>query len=138
MVEFEETPVIQAVTKKPFLVTVISMVIIVEGSIGFLFFTTILLYQIIHPDFLSGWGYENYSGKSLYLLLSIYAIVHLGLIWCALLIQKLKIKGILIFFLCIGLLITIGYLLYSKLSWIGIFAGIMLFLTLLIHVKRFK
>ena len=134
----EEGSVIQPVRKSPFLLKTISILIFVEGVIGFLFFTTILIYQSFNSDFLSGWEYGQYSGSSLYLILSMYSVVHLGLILSSVLLLKYFNKGILLLILSISILVLTSFLLHWEMNWVGLLAGfLVLFLLLLFH-KSFR
>jgi len=133
-----EDSIIQPFKRTPFLLKVISLVIMVEGIIGFLFFATILVYQLLNPEFLSGWGYGHYSGSSLYLILSMYAVIHLGMVLSSILLLKQNRKGLYLLILSIGLLTLSSYLLHGELNWLGVIAGFILLTLLLFFVKSLK
>ncbi len=133
-----EESIIQPFKRTPFLLKVISLVIMVEGIIGFLFFAAILVYQLLNPGFLSGWGYGHYSGSSLYLILLMYVVIHLGMVLSSILLLKQNRKGLYLLILSIGLLILSSYLLHGELNWLGVFAGFTLLTLLLFFVKSLK
>ena len=133
-----EESVIQLFKRPPFLLKVISSIIIVEGSIGFLFFTAIIVYQLLNPGLLSGWGYGHFSGGSLYLILSMYVVIHLGMILSSILLFRQDRKGLFIYILSVGSLIFTSYLLHTELNWMGVFIGFTLLILLLFFAKSLK
>lgn len=135
----EENVVIQSVKKStPFLLKVVSILLLIDGVIGFLFFTVVMAYQYTNPEFLSGWGYGQYSGSLLYLILSIYIMVHLGLILSAFLILNRKKQGIYILTLSLFVLEILSFLLYDEINWVGLAAGLTIIVVTLLFWKSFK
>lgn len=135
----EENVVIQPVKKStPFLLKVVSVLLLIEGVIGFLFFTVVMVYQYANPEFLSGWGYGHYSGSALYLILSIYSMVHLGLILSAFLILNRKKQGIYILTLSLFVLEILSFLLYDEVNWVGLAAGLTIIVVMLLFWKSFE
>ncbi len=134
-----ENLITQSVIKStPFLLKVVAVLLLIEGVIGFLFFTVVLFYQYINADFLSGWGYGQYSGTNLYLILSVYSIVHLGLILSAILILKRKKQGIYILILSLFVLTITSFLLHGEVNWVGIGIGMAITVVILFYWKSFK
>lgn len=133
-----EESIIKPITKASFFLKIISIIIIVEGVLGFLFFTSITLYQAFNTDFLSGWEYGNYSGASLYTILIMFSLMHLGLIFSGILLTKNMKRGILVFILSAGLLMITSFLLHWELNWIGVVSGLFVLLLMLLFGKLFR
>lgn len=133
-----EESIIQQDRKIPLLLKVISTIIMLEGILGFLFFSIILIYQLFNPDFISNWDYGHYSGSFLNVILIIYAIVHFGLVISAYYLLKLDKKGIYIVLLSITILLAASYLLHNQINWLGLMTGIFVLILLSYYVKSFK
>ena len=132
-----EDPVGQIVKKYPLLVRVVLILIILEGFLGFMFFTGILVYQLLNPDFLNNWNFGDFSGIGLLLVLFIFSTMHLGLIIGGIMAMNRNKKGLYIIFLSIVILILLSYFLQWKVNWIGVFAGVLVLLILSFYRKSF-
>jgi hypothetical protein len=124
--------------KAPFLLKAISVLIIVEGLLGFLFFFSILIYQLFNPDFLSNWGYGDYSGNFLFMLLAMYSIVHLGLALSGFYILSLHKNGIYILLLSIIILLATSYIIQGEFNWLGLIIGFIVFIYLSYFIRLFS
>lgn len=124
--------------KAPLLLKAIAVLIIVEGSVGFLFFFSILIYQVFNPDFLANWGYGNYSGNLLFMLLAMYSIVHLGLALSGIYILNLHKNGIYILLLSVIILLATSYIIQGEFNWIGLVAGFLVFIYLSYFIRLFS
>jgi len=134
----EEELVVKTEKRVPFLLKVISTLIIVEGTLGFLFFLSILIYQFLNPGFLSNWGYGNYSGNFLFMLLAMYSIVHLGLMLSGFYLLNLNKNGIYILLLSIVILLATSFIIQREFNWLGLAAGILVFIYLSSFVRSFN
>lgn len=126
------------VKRTPFLLRAISILIIVEGFVGFFFFLSILVYQLFNPDFLANWGYGNYSGNFLFMLLAMYAIVHLGLALSGFYLIKRHKNGIYVLLLSIIILLATSYIIQGKFNWLGLIIGFVVMIYLSYFVKSFN
>jgi hypothetical protein len=132
-----EESIIQENRSIPLLLKVIATIIIIEGALGFLFFTIILIYQLYYPDFLENWGYGNYSGNFINLIIVLYAVIHFGLILSAYYLLKLSKKGIYLILLSILMLLATGFLLHNFINWMGLIAAFLVLILLSYYVKSF-
>lgn len=125
------------VKKVPLLLKIISTIIIVEGVLGFLFYTGILIYYFIDPLFISNWGYGQFSGSFLVLILLMYSILHFGLVLSAYYLLNLNKKGIYLILLSIIILLATGFLLHNSINWLGLIAAFFVLILLSYYVKSF-
>jgi len=133
----ENLSTISKTKKIPLFLKAISVLIVVEGGIGFLFFFSILIYQLFNPDFLSNWGYGNYSGSYLFMLLAMYAIVHLGLSLSGFYLLNLHKNGIYILLLSVIILLATSYIIQGEFNWLGLITGFLVFIYLSYFIKLF-
>lgn len=126
------------ITGIPLLIKAVSMLLIVEGALGLLFFSSIFFYQAFHPGFIGNWGFENYSGPMLYLILALFASVHGGLIVGGIYLIRLNRKGVYITLLSILVLVFMSFWLNGQLDWMGMIAGILVLILLSYFVKYFN
>jgi hypothetical protein len=113
----------------PFLLRFVVIFILVESSLGFLFFFLALLFRMTDSEFLLEIEYKGLSGNNFLLFLSLLTILHAGLIFSSILMLRRKIKGFYLYAITLPVLIAISY--YSE-HEVGYLAPILGFLSILI------
>ena len=124
--------------KKPYLLMVSAIMILIMGIVGLGFFITATIYQYYNPQFLidSSDIFDQYNNLNLYVIL--LTILHFGLIISALLIIKLKKSGYYLFiFIFLGLLAS-ELLIEENLIISYLIPGIIIITTIGIYYRRFK
>lgn len=122
--------------KTPFILKLVALVILVEGLIGFLFYSAVLIYQIFDPRLLSDWGYNYYSGNTMIWLLFLQDMAHLGLIISAVLLLRGKRTGYFVSLLTFCFTAILWYVIHLENGWFGTIAALFMAIILTIYYKR--
>ncbi len=127
-------------TKKsaPILVKISAIIILVVSIIGFLFFTTVSLYQLFNPEFLQKFSINNSQYPHLNAYVIIQSILHLGMFVSSLLILKLKKIGLLLFLLVISSIFIIEILLGNEFLISQIALGGLISIIMVSFYRKFE
>ena len=123
--------------KLPIPIQVASILILVIGIVGFLFFATASIYQYYNPQLL----YDISKNNNQYIHLDIYiiiqAILYVGIIVSVLLIIKLKKAGLYLFF-SVFVVLLINELFFENILILNHLIIGVIGLTFVIYYRRFK
>lgn len=124
--------------KKPALLLVSAIVILVMGIVGLVFFITATVYQYYNPQFLHDNIdiIDHYKHLNSYVI--ILAILHLGMIISALLILRLKKAGYYLFISIFLTMLASELLIDENLIINYLIPGIILILVIGIYYRRFS
>jgi hypothetical protein len=122
----------------PFFLRVVAILILLTGSLGLLFYATVLVYQLAGRNFLYDFGYKEFDGTSLYFILFLYIALNTGLVISALQLLKLKRKGMYLFGISYLVFALLSYILQEDYGWSLPVIGLFIFLTILLHKSKLK
>ena len=105
----ENQPEVKTTKSIPFFLRVISIVILVTGSIGVVFYLLVAVYQIADRNFLYELKYKAFSGFGYYLILLTQLLLNVGLIISGMLLLRLQRKGFYVFAISYFVLAIIDY-----------------------------
>ncbi len=127
-------------TKKsaPILVKISAIIILVVSIIGFLFFTTVSLYQLFNPEFLQNFSINNSQYPYLNAYVIIQSILHLVMFVSSLLIINLKKIGLLLFLLVISSIFIIEILLGNEFLISQIALGGLISIIMVSFYRKFE
>ena len=130
-------PVVRSVRKisLPFFYRLTSLAILVESILGFLLFFTVFMYSLSNRAFVLNWGYDDFSGKSFYLLVILQLVLFAGLALSAIQLLRRKKSGFYIFTLSYLLQTGVNYFVQHEFSLTGVIIGFVLWLILLLNFK---
>ncbi len=120
----------------PFFLRVVSISILVTGSVGVLFYLLIVIYQITDRNFLYELKYKGFSGFGYYLILFTQLTLNIGLILSAMLLLKLKRSGLYVFTISYIVFAFLSYLLQDDYGWTVPVVGFVLLLFIALHFKK--
>ncbi len=119
----------------PFFYRLTSLVILVESILGFLLFFTVFMYSLSNRAFVLNWGYDDFSGKSFYLLVILQMVLYAGLVLSAIQLLRRKRSGFYIFTLSYLLQLGVNYFVQHEFSFTGLVLGFGLWVILLLNFK---
>ena len=120
----------------PFFLRVVTILILVTGIFGLLFYLTITFYQITGRNFLYDFGYKDLDSQGLYFMLILYISLNSGLVLSALQLMRLKKTGMYVFGISYLVFVLLSYFMQDDLGWILPAIGLLLFLTILLHKNK--
>ena len=120
----------------PFFLRVVTILILVTGIFGLLFYLTVIFYQITGRNFLYDFEYKNFNRQGLYFILLLYIALNGGLVISALQLLKLKRKGMYLFGISYLVFALLNFFLQDDPGWTLPVIGLLLFLTIFIHKKK--
>jgi hypothetical protein len=119
----------------PFLLRFVVIFILVESSIGFLFFFMALFYRVADSDFLLEIKYKGLSGNSFLWFLTLLALLHAGLMLSSILMLRKKIKGFYLYLITLPILIVISFYSENEISYLAPILGLFSFFIIFINRK---
>ena len=124
--------------KIPILIRISSLIILVMGIVGLLFFVFVGIYQYYNPEFLKSISAD--SGKYLHLnwYIIILLILHIGIIISSLLIIKLKRTGIYLFLSIFFAMVVTEFIFDNKLILYYLVGGLFIVFIIILYYRRFK
>lgn len=122
----------------PFFLRVVTILILVTGIFGLLFYLTVTFYQITGSNFLYDFEYKDFNKQGLYFILFLYIALNSGLVISALQLLRLKRAGMYLYGISYLVFALLNYFLQDGLGWIMPVIGLLLFLTIFIHKKKLK
>ncbi len=124
--------------KIPILIRISSLIILVMGIVGLLFFVFVGIYQYYNPEFLKSISAD--SGKYLHLnwYIIILLILHIGIIISSLLIIKLKRTGIYLFLSVFFAMVVTEFIFDNKLILYYLVGGLFIVFIIILYYRRFK
>jgi drug/metabolite transporter (DMT)-like permease len=124
--------------KIPILIRISSLIILVMGIVGLLFFVFVGIYQYYNPEFLKSISAD--SGKYLHLnwYIIILLILHIGIIISSLLIIKLKRTGIYLFLSVFFAMLLTEFIFDNKLILYYLVGGLFIVFIIILYYRRFK
>lgn len=132
----ENQPEVITTKSIPFFLRVISIVILVAGSIGVVFYLLVLGYQIADRNFLYELRYKAFSGFGYYLILLTQLLLNVGLIISGVLLLKLKKKGFYVFAISYLVLAIMGFVVQDEYGWTAPVVGLLLLVIIALHYKK--
>ena len=120
----------------PFFLRVVTILILVTGIIGLLFYLTVTFYQITGRNFLYDFEYKDFNRQGLYFILLLYIALNGGLVISALQLLRLKRTGMYLFGISYLVFALLNYFLQDDPGWTMPVIGLLLFITIFIHKKK--
>lgn len=125
-----------ATDKKPrILFQIVTYIIILQGAIGFLFFFSVNIIQLMHHELFEQISHDC-NFKHLHLYTGLQMIFHISFIVAALLLRKKNILGFYMLVVSFFLVITTDYLLENTFILLNIILSSTLILVLSFYRKR--
>jgi len=131
---------IQEIRQKvtPFIFRVVIVFMLVGGTLGLLFFLSVLFFQIDGSNFPGYFQYKDETGVVFKVFLILQIVIHAGFIYSAIQLIKNNKAGVYIYAICFFLFI-ISRLYYSEsLVFAETLAGIILLFLMLLSWKKLK
>lgn len=134
----EDIRTIENNTSVPFFLRIAAILILVTGTLGFLFYLTSLGFQLTGSNFLFDQEYKGFSGLSFTLILIIQVLLNAGLILSGSLILKLKLAGLYVFITSYLIFSTLSYLIFDDSGWTLPIIGMVISLIIFVHYRKLK
>lgn len=136
--EEDQNTVIDDKRNAPFFLRVVSILIIVTGLFGFLFYLLVFVYQVTGRNFLYDVEYKGFSGYAFYFVLVMQVVLNGGLLMSGLQLLKLKKSGLYIFTLSYIIFALISYTIQDSYGWTIPIVGLVLLIVMLLYIKVLK
>jgi hypothetical protein len=132
----ETNTVTPSVFNVPFFLRVVSILIIVTGAVGVVFYALAVIYQMADRNFLYELRYKGFSGSGYYFILLTQLTLNLGLIISAMLLLRLKRVGLYLFTISYIVFAFLSYLLQDDYGYIIPVIGLLLLFIIALHYKK--
>lgn len=124
--------------KTPILIRISSLIIMVMGFVGLLFFVLVWIYQLYNPEFLHSFSIDGDQYLNLSSYIVILLILHVGLIISSLLINNLKKTGVYIYIFVFLAMIFTEYYFDNNLILNYLIFGLLVLFIIILFFRRFK
>lgn len=122
----------------PFFLRLASILIIVTGTIGSLFYLFAAGFQLSGQNYLFDINYKGFGGPSFYIVLTMQIVLNLGLLFSGLLLFKLKKTGIYLFSITFVVLALLNFLLQGDKNLAVPIVGVLIILLVFLYRKKMK
>jgi hypothetical protein len=120
----------------PFFLRVVSIIIMVTGFVGVVFYLLVAIYQIADRNFLYELKYKGFSGIGYYTILLTQLALNIGLIVSSMLLLKLRRVGLYLFIISYIVFAFLSYLLQDDYGWTIPVVGMALLIVIALHYKK--
>jgi hypothetical protein len=132
----ETSPEIHHISSVPFFLRVVSILILVTGVVGVIFYLLAIIYQVADRNFLYELKYKGFSGSGYYVILLIQLALNLGLTLSAMLLLRLRRVGLYLFAISYIVFASLSYLLQDDFGLSIPVVGLFLLLIIALHYKK--
>ena len=134
----EDVQTIKESPSIPFFLRVAAILMLVTGSLGFLFYLISLGFQLSGRNLLFDIEYKGFSGLSFTMILIIQVVLNAGLILSGILVLKLKMAGLYVFVASYLIYSALSYLIFDDNGWTLPIIGVVVSLIILAHFRKLK
>jgi len=135
MTQETETP---KITSIPFLIRLGSILILVTGSIGLLFYLFAAGFQLTGQNYLYGIDFKGFGGSSFYVVISMQLVLNAGLILSGIFLLKLKKTGIYLFSITFIVMALLNYFLQGDKNLAIPIIGTVIIILLFLYKNKMK
>jgi hypothetical protein len=120
----------------PFFLRVASIFVLVTGIVGVLFYLLVGIYQLADRNFLYDLKYKGFSGFGYFFILITQMALNVGLIISAMMLLRLKRRGMYLFTISYLVFAFLSYFLQDDYGWTVPVVGLVLLLVIALHYKK--
>lgn len=120
----------------PFILRVVVIFIMVESSLGFLFFLMALLFRLFDSHFLLEIDYNGLSGNSFIAYLVVLMLLHAGILVSSILLFNRRLTGFYLYLLTLITLLVISFFTQEEIIYVAPLAGLLSVLIILRYKNK--